>query len=485
MKIFLSLYFFMIAIVQMGLFFGIYHYYRSQNLATAKEYWLGSLLISSVGLLLFGVAILGIEDLSQPAFIFTISNSCIYLAGLLQTIFCISLNRAISKRLEIVYLLSFLLFVTCFEFLRHTSTFELRTIFMIFIASIFYNLQFLQVRKFRIKAKSKQLFYLQTVAALELICLVSRLIILLITSFGIKSLEQLPQLLILFTLTQLVTNTLSYIAIAGYKSEKVAYSKAKSDAEKEAAERKLIEISELLKEKERLIYGLMKANKTVATGALSASIAHELSQPLGASNLNIQFLQKKLNQNELSPVLGRQVLDLLARDNDRAATIVRSLQSIFIEGDSNTQEVQLGDLIVKVMDIVKPELKSNLIQIELRVDDDLMIRINPPELQQLILNLLNNAIQSLANSDGKTRRISIEAIRSVQWVQLSIADNGPGVPTEFKPQLFELLHTTKQTGMGLGLWLCKYIISKNGGTISYKDATGGGAIFIVQLPIVV
>jgi len=242
-------------------------------------------------------------------------------------------------------------------------------------------------------------------------------------------------------------------------------------------------ITELLKEKERLIYGLMKANKTAATGALSASIAHELNQPLGASNLNIQFLKMKLEKGVLNPELGKEILDSLEADNRRAATIVKSLRSIFTEGESNAQEVQLSDLIAKVLEIVGPELKSKNIQIQLRVDDDLLIRVNSSEIEQVILNLLNNAVQALANSGTLQRRIAIEAIKTGNSVQLSISDNGAGVSEGFKSQLFELLSTTKQTGMGLGLWLCKHIVTRYSGSIHYEDAAGGGAKFIVELPL--
>ena len=241
-------------------------------------------------------------------------------------------------------------------------------------------------------------------------------------------------------------------------------------------------ISELLKEKERLIYGLLKANKTAATGALSASIAHELNQPLGASNLNIQFLKMKLEKGVLNPQLGKEILDSLEEDNKRAATIVSSLRSIFTEAKSNAQEVQLGDLIAKVLDIVKPELKSKNIQIQPRIDEDLVIKVNPAEIEQVILNLVNNAAQALANSGTLQRRIAIEAIKVGKSVQFSVSDNGAGVPADFKSQLFELLSTTKQTGMGLGLWLCRHIITRYGGSIHYEDATGGGAKFVVELP---
>jgi len=241
-------------------------------------------------------------------------------------------------------------------------------------------------------------------------------------------------------------------------------------------------ITELLKEKERLIYGLMKANKTAATGALSASIAHELNQPLGASSLNIQFLKMKLEKGVLNPALGKEILDSLEQDNHRAATIVKSLRSIFTEGESKFQEVQLGDLIAKVLDIVKPELKSKNIQIQLHVDDGLAVKVNSAEIEQVILNLVNNAVQALANAGTLQRRIAIEAIKAGQLVRLTVSDNGGGVPVEFKSHLFELLSTTKQTGMGLGLWLCKHIVTRNSGSIHHEDAIGGGAKFVVEFP---
>ncbi|WP_158009066.1 ATP-binding protein [Polynucleobacter sp. MWH-Adler-W8] len=276
---------------------------------------------------------------------------------------------------------------------------------------------------------------------------------------------------ILFSLT-----TLSYIAIIAYSLRKITIENTQTIRENQ-------KITELLKEKEHLIYGLLKANKTAATGALSASIAHELNQPLGAANLNIQFLKMKLEKGVLNPELGKEILDSLEEDNKRAATIVRSLRSIFTEGESNAQEVRLSDLIAKVLDIVKPELKNKNIQIQLRVDDDLVIRVNSSEIEQVILNLLNNAAQALANSGTLQRRIAIEAIKTGNSVQLSISDNGAGVPEDFKSQLFELLSTTKQTGMGLGLWLCKHIVTRYSGSIHYEDAVGGGAKFVIELPL--
>jgi C4-dicarboxylate-specific signal transduction histidine kinase len=190
----------------------------------------------------------------------------------------------------------------------------------------------------------------------------------------------------------------------------------------------------------------------------------------------------KLEDGVLNPELGKEILDALEEDNKRAATIVKSLRSIFTDGVSHTQVVQLSDLISNVLDIVKPELKSKDIEIKLRVEDGLMIRVNSTDVEQVILNLLNNTAQAFVNLEARPRQVAIEAIKAGDSVQLSVSDNGAGVSPEFRPQLFELLSTTKQAGMGLGLWLCKHIVTRYDGSIHYEDALGGGAKFVVKLP---
>ena len=104
------------------------------------------------------------------------------------------------------------------------------------------------------------------------------------------------------------------------------------------------------------------------------------------------------------------------------------------------------------------------------------------DIEQVILNLINNSIQSLANSGSLHRRISIDVVKVEKLIRLSISDNGNGVPEQFKSQLFELLSTTKQTGMGLGLWLCKHVVTKYGGSIHHEDVVGGGACFVMEVP---
>jgi hypothetical protein len=249
--------------------------------------------------------------------------------------------------------------------------------------------------------------------------------------------------------------------------------------------RENLEITSLLKEKEQLIYGLMKANKTSATGALSASIAHELNQPLGASSLNIELLKMKLVEGTLNPDIGKEILESLANDNQRAATIVKSLRSIFSEDRSQSENVQIDDLITQVLDIVKPEIKFQNIKINKKINSKHLVAVNSSEVIQVLLNLLNNAIQALSQFDHSNKVITIEVFDGTNFIEISVTDNGNGVPPEYQSHLFELLHTTKKTGMGLGLWLSRHIVTRHKGSISYEDAVGGGARFVIKFPLVV
>ncbi len=244
------------------------------------------------------------------------------------------------------------------------------------------------------------------------------------------------------------------------------------------------ETTRLLKEKEQLVVSLLKANKTVVTGALAASIAHELNQPIGASNLNIQFLQKKLDQKELDPELNSKVLGLLARENTRAGNIIKSLRSIFLENHSERAISNFDDILQSVLAIIMPEAKKHAISILIDVEPQIQVSMNEVELNQILLNLLTNAIRELSKSDVRKKEILIKGSQTstTNMTNISISDSGMGINVDRLPNLFELLNNEKNIGMGIGLWLCKYIVTKNDGKILYETSEMGGAQFTLTIP---
>ena len=464
-----EIFFFVVALISWGLLYGSRFILTLGKASQAEKLWLTALTLTAFSFTVFAVA----STLSLS--LLTLANTCFMASFIYFGLFCRSLNGPITKHVHFIVVAGLLVFAAVFEYLRQKGLFIERVGLISLIAISCFVWEIKELR--RIKGiQSTQLRFLVYTIAIELVLAVARLVALYVDGeFSIPSLYQEGVIGSSIRWAWLGMTILTHVAVLGYWLEKISFEKAQVIQDS-------ARITALLKEKERLIYGLLKANKTAATGALSASIAHELNQPLGASNLNIQFLKMKLEKGVINPELGKEILDSLEADNQRAASIVKSLRSIFIEGDSNTEEVRMGDLISKVLDIVTPELKSKNIQIQLRVDDRLAIKVNPAEVEQVILNLLNNATQVLANSGTLQRRITVEVTQSGKMIRLSISDNGEGVPSEFRPQLFELLSTTKQSGMGLGLWLCKHIITRYGGSIYYEDAPGGGAAFIFELP---
>jgi signal transduction histidine kinase len=464
-----EIFFFVFALILWGLLYGSRFILTLGKASQSEKLWLTALSLTATAFTLFALA----STISLT--LLTLANTCFIASFIYFGLFCRSLNGPISKNVHILVLVGLLVFATLFEYLRQDGPFIQRVGLISFIGASCFAWELKELRRLK-GIYSTQLRFLVYTIAIELILTIARLVALFIDGgLSTPNLYQEGVVSSSIRWAWLGISILSYVAVLGYWLEKMSIEKAQAIQES-------TKIVALLKEKERLIYGLLKANKTSATGALSASIAHELNQPLGASNLNIQFLKMKLEKGAINPELGKEILDSLEADNHRAATIVKSLRSIFIDSDSSAEEVQLDDLISKVLDIVTPELKSKNIQIQLRVDDQLMIKVNPAEIEQVILNLMNNALQALANSGTLQRRITIEASKSGQLVRLSISDNGDGVSAEFKSHLFELLSTTKQSGMGLGLWLCRHIVTRCSGSIAYEDTIGGGATFVVELP---
>jgi signal transduction histidine kinase len=243
----------------------------------------------------------------------------------------------------------------------------------------------------------------------------------------------------------------------------------------------LLKIAENEKEK-LLIDSLVWANKTAATGALSASIAHELNQPLGAIQINSEFMKLQLSSGPLDEALLKDLAEKIVSDNLRAGSIIQSLRSIFNEENPTANPIDLDDIVQSVLQITTPELSRRNINVKLHFASQTIAHVNAPEVQQVILNILNNAIQALSSSQQTLKEITIETSRQAKTVYFTIADNGPGISPERQSQLFELTASGKRSGMGLGLWLCKQIVTRNGGTITHQDIPTGGTRFLIQLP---
>jgi signal transduction histidine kinase len=477
LKPLIALYFFVLAAIQLGLLIGLFHYHRSRNLVRPSPYWMGSLIANISALIVFGFGVIFIDNVEKPAFNFTIANTLFYVAAIAQWLFCRSLSEPISRRVDLVAKFSVVAFFMVFELLRWYGNFEIRTIYMVSLALLLFSSQIYQLHQIRKVNASPQLTYLQYATMIELGFAVCRLLVLMLWTISIHQVEQLPQILIFFTIAQFVANTVAYIAIGSYWTEKMALSSVAISDENEVIKKLL------LLERDELIASLLKANKTAATGALSASIAHELNQPITAISLNTEYLKLKMDRGGDNPLEIKDAILNIEQDNQRISRIVSTLRNIFKQDQAELTPVNLDQLIQDLMPIIAPLARDSGIQLHLSLNAAHLVHMNSNEFSQAILNLINNAIQSLSNASTQDKRIDITTHLTPQSIQLSVADNGVGVSHELRSNLFNLMSSNKKDGMGLGLWLTKHIVDRHQGTITYQTSQYGGAEFSINLPL--
>lgn len=279
------------------------------------------------------------------------------------------------------------------------------------------------------------------------------------------------------------THLLSFVLVNSFLYEKLWSREREVWKNLVSSSKEKEEIRSLLIERESLIASLVKSNKTIATGALSASIAHELNQPLGALLVNIQFLKSLTENGELNAKTRDQLIETLESDTKRAARIIKTLRAIFSGDLSKLEKLYVDNVITNITSLFTSELKRRGIELELKLEPGLEMPILKNEFQQVLLNLMNNSIEALSECSNLHPKISIATYLAENKVVVEVSDNGPGIPLEKQAHLFKLpLNSSKGSNMGLGLWLCSHIIGRHGGKLRFENAQGGGARFFLELP---
>jgi signal transduction histidine kinase len=373
--------------------------------------------------------------------------------------------------------------IIIYEIIRQSDAgFSIRTGYMSIPISI---LSILEINELSRLLKKDRTFGLKVLMGIVLVSLAITFSVgiygLVNHSRGVTQLIQFNSTFILWG--SLSMHLLTYIAVSSYLIQRLMKREltARINLEKSSSEN--AEIKALLEEREGLISSLLIANKTAATGALSASIAHELNQPVAAISLNTEFIQRKLNEVEADPSGLKEVITHIQQDNHRIARIVSTLRDIFKQEEIKASDIHLDELIEQIKPIIMPQVRD--LKIDLKFDLNVIqsIPLNSNEISQVMINLLNNSIEALSNSNQSNKEIQIHTRVFGNFVELKISDNGPGIPDQLKASIFELMKTNKKQGMGLGLWLCKHIIDRHQGRISYQQSALGGAEFLIQLPI--
>ncbi len=230
---------------------------------------------------------------------------------------------------------------------------------------------------------------------------------------------------------------------------------------------------------------LAVASRRSTMGELTASIAHELNQPLTAVLSSLGGLARLLSQGNLKPSLTSAAVRNAIEDTKRAGEIVRRLRSMFRGDETHKVAINISPLAKEIVNLVGSEAASR--EIILRIDDSPTLpRVigDRLQIQQCLLNLLMNALDATAQTESGPREVTIRiAPEKIGWIGVSVCDTGPGVDPSVANRMFESFVTTKTKGMGLGLLVTRSIVEGHGGRIWFTPNSGGGSTFTFTLPI--
>ena len=228
---------------------------------------------------------------------------------------------------------------------------------------------------------------------------------------------------------------------------------------------------------------LARANRVATVGALSASIAHELNQPIASLLIDAKTGRRlALREGPDMEKIGR-ILERVERTAERAADIVAKTRENIVAGRRAVHEIDLPKLVAETADMLTHDLARNSVELEIVAPAKLpLIRGDTVELQQVLVNLVTNAADAMNDHSGP-RRITIEMSELGDMACVSVSDTGPGIPEQNLERLFEPFFTTKATGIGMGLQICRSAVETMGGHLTVANVDGGGARFMFDLPL--
>jgi two-component system NtrC family sensor kinase len=234
-------------------------------------------------------------------------------------------------------------------------------------------------------------------------------------------------------------------------------------------------------ERRRLQDQLIQSEKMSAIGQLIAGIAHDLNNPLASVVGFADFLTEVPN----IPATIREPLTVVREEAERASSIVRNLLGFARKQDHQRRPTALKPLLDATFVLLRNQLMAQRVEAQIEIEPDLpMPDVDPNQIQQVFVNLINNAAQAIA-STGRPGTIVVRVRRWLDGVAIDVMDNGPGMSETLATQVFEPFFTTKAEGegTGLGLSISQGIVKEHGGRIMLSSEEGKGSTFTVQLPL--
>jgi signal transduction histidine kinase len=278
-----------------------------------------------------------------------------------------------------------------------------------------------------------------------------------------------------------------FLEIAEQKKMALAHELTLTNERADEIQRTSLILKQLLEEREEIIRQLTLFNKTAGMGALVASLAHELNQPLSVIQTNAGMIELVLNDHESKldqdPRIDKAMTGL-RKANHRASTIISTLRNMFGNGRKTISSFDFNELVNDVLLLCQPTFNRQGIQVQIQLHSEALIFTgDKSQLQQVLLNLITNAIEAFPATFEGLKKITIQTNIESNRIVMSVADNGVGISPEIEAVVFELLRTNKESGMGIGLWLSKTIIDSHQGSISFTTQANQGTRFAITLPL--
>ncbi|TSD84351.1 GHKL domain-containing protein [Mycobacterium sp. KBS0706] len=229
---------------------------------------------------------------------------------------------------------------------------------------------------------------------------------------------------------------------------------------------------------------LARASRAATVGALSASIAHEINQPLGAVVMNAQTCLRWLGKDPPDVEAAVRAAERTVRDGRRAAEIVQRTRGQLVRDQRNDEAIDLRALIEETIPLLETELSAHAATVVTRFAPSVPpVRADRVALQQVLINLMTNGLHAMAETQAAERELTVSVDRPDGLeIRVSVRDRGKGIPDELQARLFEPFFTTKRGGMGMGLAICRSTIETYGGQLTARTHEQGGAVFEFALP---
>ena len=229
---------------------------------------------------------------------------------------------------------------------------------------------------------------------------------------------------------------------------------------------------------------LAHVGRISAMGEMASAIAHEINQPLTAIRTYAQASRRLLAGGEDPQVLS-ETLERVANQADRAAAIIQRLRTFLGPQEVQPMPVDPGFLVREVIDLCRAEASQCGVQLKLDAQDDadLRVHVDPIQVEQIVLNLVRNAIEAIQQAESLERVLTVSVRRRDVEAWVTVEDSGPGVAPEVAAHIFDAFFTTKPGGMGVGLALSRSIAEAHQGRLWLGESGGRGAVFHLALPL--